>query len=357
MPEIDRRLRAAARADRRHVEAQRERGRATARARRRAAGRSDSRRRRDEPSESSTPDLVAPVALHRRRRAAARICRSISPRRAAPCPRLAGSTAATPSMSSAPYGDRHLRELRTVQRPVHLDERDAAAPSGAPAATVFTSSYPVAGASTGSRRGSGANARKRRRLALQMRGPLDQIETIGRSRARRSSLAARPDRHGAAARTDLDRILGDRQDDPAALRQPLPGPACGARASLPAPESLPAASSRSRSENAVSGVSPAARRPPRTTATARRRATTARRERNFSGLDRPGRQRLALSDVSTRTSSHAHDVWRTCRAASPSMPDRDRDRRRRAALAPAQRHRASRQRHRFTRSCSTSQSF
>ena len=83
----------------------------------------------DRPLHACTPDCLVAYRPSRSTGAAkaARIWRSISSRGDRRGPRSAGSIGGDAVDVVGAVGDRHLRELGTVERPVHLDERDRAA--------------------------------------------------------------------------------------------------------------------------------------------------------------------------------------------------------------------------------------
>ena len=108
------------RADRRRVETQRQRVADTGRARTRAAGRSDSRRRQGERT-ALREDLVASIpGCRRARRPRESAARSLPSASGAGPDRRIGHRRDAVDVVGA-IRDRHLRQLRAVQRPVHLD--------------------------------------------------------------------------------------------------------------------------------------------------------------------------------------------------------------------------------------------
>ena len=159
--------------------------------------------------DGSRPRLEPAVALRPARR---------TPREsAARCLRAASGGGRGPSVSTAAHAvdvvgavrDRHLRELRPVERPVHLDGRNRRGTSAAPPQSSARRRSRSTGVSCGSMRGSGANALKRAGLALDGRGALDERRAGRRARRdRRSWRARRRARRASTARTTSIALLG-----------------------------------------------------------------------------------------------------------------------------------------------------
>ena len=289
------------------------------RARTPAAGRSGSRPRRAGPGALTTRALVPAVALDRRARTAARIWRSMSSRGDRRGPRSGRVDGGDAVDVVGAVGDRHLRELRPVQRPVHLDERNRAAhqPRHRDRPHVVVA---------GRRRVGRIEARQRRerrsapvsRCTIAARSM--QVEPLGDRGARRSWRARRPARR-AARRARPRRRCRCRQADRAAPRpRPRARPRAARAPARPAPDDRRRpAPSRSASENPVSGTPAGDARGlahPRARLVDRRgRADQA----HFAGLARPsagarpGRTQHAAVRRRDRPS-------RALRASSPSSP-------------------------------------
>ena len=234
------------------------------------------------------------------------------------------SSAETPSTSSAPIGQRDLRELRSVERPVDLDRLDVVERAAAPSRPASHRRSRWTAGRRSDARGSGANARTPPTAAWMSRARVDGLErdAVGAGCWTVSRGTVQPgvarggdgrDRIGQA----IDRRLGDRLQA---------GGSDGGQHLAQAPRSRrPPGRARSASENAVSGMSPAiARRAPHARPRHLRGTAASRSTRISPALRRPaappGSRRCAPR--STRTNV-VRVPWRRRRSSSARDADRD----------------------------------
>ena len=304
-PEIDRRRRAAARRTGRHVEPQLEEIRRAGPDRGRADARSGSSRRRAEPcrARSASDCTLADAAV-----TSAIIACSNEPSRstgsspaAVMLPRISSiglrrrprspSSADTRVHVVGAHGERDLRELRAVERPVDLDGVDVVGeqPRHRDLLHVVV---------PGRRLGDGADARQRRERAHAADGRLDVARQRDEVGARRRPPAGGPSAAGPARRRRARRESRPRR--PAADR-----PAPRRRSRRPAAASRATRSRQARGRAAGEleqigqriGASPASRRRARARALTAATAAVHRRaavpvDADLAGAAPVGRQRL-----------------------------------------------------------------
>ncbi len=290
--------------------------------------------------------LVAAVALDRRRRT----LRESGAR----CPRAARGDGPRPQRVDrgdavdvvGAVGDRHLRELRPVERPVHLNQRDRPAHRRAPP----QSSARRRTRSTARRADPGAAAAQtraaRRSPRCSVDGALDEVEREHRVPRDRPSPARRRGRRGATARTTSiafsvspSRSSGDFGD----RLEPVGAQHCATAPPAPDDRCRPARS-RSASEKPVSGRSPASARRSRTRARASSTESGGAHEAHLAGLARLDRRGRASDDRSTRPYV-TRSPDRALRASSPSMPTLTRSGEASSAAGLGARQRRRRPRH------------